>query len=130
MTSALTSALAVSGEPGVPAGGLSQERVTASVHGWINRGGSELGAIRYDLKAEDLPGIANTIKQWDIRGLIAVGKNLRAVAELQTRPLIDSERRTYALLERVGFDPGDRVALNPGAGRPVRREILHGQEPK
>jgi 6-phosphofructokinase 1 len=43
------------------------------VHGWIRLGGSELGAIRYDLTEEDLPKIAQTIKEWDIRGLIAIG---------------------------------------------------------
>lgn len=54
---------------------------------------------------------------------------LGILAELQTRALINSERRTYALLERVGFDPEERAAVNPGAGRPGRREVLHDQEP-
>ena len=43
------------------------------VQNWINLGGSELGAIRYELTEADLPGIVKTIKAWDIRGLIAVG---------------------------------------------------------
>jgi 6-phosphofructokinase 1 len=43
------------------------------VQNWINLGGSELGAIRYRLTPEDLSGIVQTIKKWDIRGLIAVG---------------------------------------------------------
>jgi 6-phosphofructokinase 1 len=43
------------------------------VQGWAPLGGSELGAIRYELTPEDLPAIAKTIKEWDIRGLIAIG---------------------------------------------------------
>ena len=43
------------------------------VQGWINLGGSELGAVRHVLLSEDLPGVASTIRQWNIRGLIAVG---------------------------------------------------------
>jgi 6-phosphofructokinase 1 len=43
------------------------------VQGWIRLGGSELGAIRYEVMPDDLPKIAETIKQWDIRGLIAIG---------------------------------------------------------
>ncbi len=43
------------------------------VQGWIRLGGSELGAIRHEVTPDDLPGIAKTIKEWDIRGLIAIG---------------------------------------------------------
>jgi 6-phosphofructokinase 1 len=43
------------------------------VQNWISLGGSELGAMRYPVKPEDLPGIARTLQEWDIRGLIAVG---------------------------------------------------------
>ena len=43
------------------------------VQSWITLGGSELGAIRHRLKPEELAGVAQTIKKWDIRGLIAVG---------------------------------------------------------
>jgi len=43
------------------------------VQNWISLGGSELGAIRHSVQPEDLPGIARTLQQWDIRGLIAVG---------------------------------------------------------
>ena len=43
------------------------------VQNWISLGGSELGAIRYPVQPEDLPGIARTLQEWDIRGLIAVG---------------------------------------------------------
>jgi len=55
---------------------------------------------------------------------------LGILAELQTRALINSERRTYALLERVGFDPEERAVMHPGAGRPGRREIPHDQDPE
>jgi 6-phosphofructokinase 1 len=44
-----------------------------TVHGWINRGGSELGAVRHDLTEEEIAQMAEQIKQWDIRGMIAVG---------------------------------------------------------
>ncbi|OQA38319.1 MAG: 6-phosphofructokinase [Chloroflexi bacterium ADurb.Bin325] len=44
-----------------------------AVHGWINRGGSELGAIRHDLTDEEIAQMADQIKAWDIRGMIAVG---------------------------------------------------------
>jgi 6-phosphofructokinase 1 len=43
------------------------------VQGWIRLGGSELGAIRHEVTPDDLPAIAKTIKEWDIRGLIAIG---------------------------------------------------------
>lgn len=43
------------------------------VQGWIRLGGSELGAIRYQATPEDITGIIKTIKEWDIRGLIAIG---------------------------------------------------------
>ncbi len=43
------------------------------VQNWIRLGGSELGAIRYQVQPEDLAGIARTVREWDIRGLIAVG---------------------------------------------------------
>ncbi len=48
---------------------------------------------------------------------------LGILAELQTRSLIDSERRTYALLERIGFDAGEGSAVHPGAGRSAPREV-------
>ncbi len=44
-----------------------------TVHGWINRGGSELGAVRHDLTDEEIAQMAEQIKAWDIRGMIAVG---------------------------------------------------------
>ena len=43
------------------------------VQRWINLGGSELGAIRHELKPEEVPGIVQAIKEWDIRGFVAVG---------------------------------------------------------
>ncbi len=43
------------------------------VQNWINLGGSELGAIRHDLTNEEIGQIAEQIKKWDIRGIIAVG---------------------------------------------------------
>ncbi len=43
------------------------------VQNWINLGGSELGAIRHELTDDEIPLIAQQIKQWDIRGFIAVG---------------------------------------------------------
>ena len=43
------------------------------VQNWINLGGSELGAIRHDLTNEEIAQIAQQIKKWDIRGIIAVG---------------------------------------------------------
>ncbi len=44
-----------------------------TVHGWINRGGSELGAVRHELTEEEIAQMAEQIKAWDIRGMIAVG---------------------------------------------------------
>ena len=43
------------------------------VQNWISLGGSELGAIRHELTEEEIAQIAAQIKQWDIRGFIAVG---------------------------------------------------------
>ena len=43
------------------------------VQNWTGLGGSELGAIRHELSPEEIPQIAETIKKWDIRGLIAIG---------------------------------------------------------
>jgi 6-phosphofructokinase 1 len=43
------------------------------VQNWISLGGSELGAMRYEVQADDLPGIAHTLKEWNIHGLIVVG---------------------------------------------------------
>jgi 6-phosphofructokinase 1 len=43
------------------------------VQNWISLGGSELGAMRYEIEAEDLSAIAHTLKEWDIRGLIVIG---------------------------------------------------------
>jgi glycosyltransferase involved in cell wall biosynthesis len=45
---------------------------------------------------------------------------LGILAELQTRALINGERRTYALAERIGFEPQGRLAVHPGAERPGR----------
>ncbi len=44
-----------------------------TVHGWINRGGSELGAVRHDLTEAEIAQMVEQIKAWDIRGMIAVG---------------------------------------------------------
>jgi 6-phosphofructokinase 1 len=43
------------------------------VQQWGGLGGSELGAVRCVLSPENIVQVAGTIKQWDIRGLIAVG---------------------------------------------------------
>ena len=43
------------------------------VQNWISLGGSELGAIRHDLTEEEIAQIAAQVKQWNIRGFIAVG---------------------------------------------------------
>ena len=43
------------------------------VQNWINLGGSELGAVRYAMSDADIPLMAEQIKKWDIRGIIAVG---------------------------------------------------------
>jgi 6-phosphofructokinase 1 len=43
------------------------------VQNWISLGGSELGAIRHDLTEEEIGQIAAQVKQWNIRGFIAVG---------------------------------------------------------
>jgi len=43
------------------------------VQNWISMGGSELGAIRHELTEEEIGQIASQVKQWNIRGFIAVG---------------------------------------------------------
>lgn len=43
------------------------------VQNWMGLGGSELGAVRHELTADEIPAIARTVREWDIRGLIAVG---------------------------------------------------------
>ena len=43
------------------------------VQNWISMGGSELGAIRHELTEEEISQIASQVKQWNIRGFIAVG---------------------------------------------------------
>jgi len=43
------------------------------VQNWIHLGGSELGAIRHEVTGEEISQIASQIKQWDVRGFIAVG---------------------------------------------------------
>jgi 6-phosphofructokinase 1 len=43
------------------------------VQRWINLGGSELGALRYEVKPADLPDLARVMRENNIRGLIAVG---------------------------------------------------------
>jgi 6-phosphofructokinase 1 len=58
-------------------GGLARGDVVdlgwMDVQNWINLGGSELGAVRYAMSDSDIPLMAEQIKQWDIRGIIAVG---------------------------------------------------------
>ena len=43
------------------------------VQNWISMGGSELGAIRHELTEEEISQIAAQVKEWNIRGFIAVG---------------------------------------------------------
>jgi 6-phosphofructokinase 1 len=64
------------------------------VQNWISLGGSELGAVRYEIGPEDLPGITKTLHEWDIVGLIVVG-GLNTYEQVQ--PLIDA-RGEYAAL--------------------------------
>lgn len=58
-------------------GGLARGDVVdlgwMDVQNWINLGGSELGAVRYAMADSDIPLMAEQIKKWDIRGIIAVG---------------------------------------------------------
>ncbi len=58
-------------------GGLArgdvQEIGWMDVQGWINLGGSELGAVRHEVTPEEIGQIAEQIKKWDLRGFIAVG---------------------------------------------------------
>jgi glycosyltransferase involved in cell wall biosynthesis len=49
---------------------------------------------------------------------------LGILAELQTRALINGERRTYALLERIGFEDGERDAAPPSGERPAGRDLV------
>ena len=39
----------------------------------MNLGGSELGAIRHEITPDEITGIAQRIREWDIRGIIAGG---------------------------------------------------------
>lgn len=43
------------------------------VQSWMTQGGSELGAVRHVLTAQEIAQVAETIRKWDIRGLIVVG---------------------------------------------------------
>ncbi len=43
------------------------------VQNWTGLGGSELGAIRHEMTDAEFPGIVETIRKWDIRGLVAIG---------------------------------------------------------
>ncbi len=58
-------------------GGLARGDVVdlgwMDVQNWINLGGSELGAVRYAMSDADIPLMAEQIRKWDIRGIIAVG---------------------------------------------------------
>lgn len=58
-------------------GGLARDDIVdlgwMDVQRWTNLGGSELGAIRHDLTADEIAEIARAIKRLDIRGFIAVG---------------------------------------------------------
>jgi 6-phosphofructokinase 1 len=58
------------------------------VQNWISLGGSELGAVRYEVQPDDLPGIARTLQEWEIRGLIVVG-GLNTYE--QVTPLLDAQ---------------------------------------
>jgi 6-phosphofructokinase 1 len=53
------------------------------VQNWNSLGGSELGAMRYEVQADDLRRIAGTLQEWDIHGLIAVG-GLNTYEQVQT----------------------------------------------
>jgi 6-phosphofructokinase 1 len=41
--------------------------------GWVNRPSSEIGTARFDFVEEDYARIADTIRRFDIKGLIAIG---------------------------------------------------------
>ena len=43
------------------------------VQSWMAQGGSELGAVRYVMTETEIAQVAETIRKWDIRGLIVVG---------------------------------------------------------
>ena len=43
------------------------------VQSWMAQGGSELGAVRHVLTEAEIAQVAETIRKWDIRGLIVVG---------------------------------------------------------
>jgi 6-phosphofructokinase 1 len=64
------------------------------VQNWIGLGGSELGAVRYQVQPDDLPGITRTLQEWDVRGLIAVG-GLNTYE--QVRLLVDGREEHRAL---------------------------------
>jgi 6-phosphofructokinase 1 len=86
------------------------------VQGWIRLGGSELGAIRYDLTDADLPGIVKTIKEWDIRGLIAVGglDTYEQVAKLAAASQQHRELRIPMICVPATIDnnlPGTEIAI-------------------
>jgi 6-phosphofructokinase 1 len=65
------------------------------VQQWLGMGGSELGAIRHELSDQDLAGVAETIRKWDIRGLIAVG----GLDTYQQMALLRAARNQYPELE-------------------------------
>jgi len=86
------------------------------VQGWIRLGGSELGAIRYGLTDADLPGIVKTIKEWDIRGLIAVGglDTYEQVAKLAAASQQHRELRIPMICVPATIDnnlPGTEIAI-------------------
>ncbi len=60
------------------------------VQNWITVGGSELGAIRHELTDEEISQIAAQIKQWDIRGFIAVGG---IATYQQVAKLVEAQKR-------------------------------------
>jgi 6-phosphofructokinase 1 len=86
------------------------------VQNWIGLGGSELGAVRYQIQPDDLPGITRTLQEWDIRGLIAVG-GLNTYE--QVRSLVDAREehaglRIPILCAPASIDdnlPGTQVAI-------------------
>jgi 6-phosphofructokinase 1 len=86
------------------------------VQNWIGLGGSELGAVRYQVQADDLPEIARTLQEWDIRGLIAVG-GLNTYEQVQTLVSAQEEHaglRIPILCAPASIDnnlPGTQVAI-------------------
>ncbi len=66
-----------------------------SVSGWASRGGTELGAGRYLLEQHDLPQLARTLSDHDVRAMVIVGglDAYRSVA------FIKSQRAMYPELQ-------------------------------